>query len=692
MPSRTTALRISRSLPAPLLALALLAAVAAPGRAAAETHGINPAFMDTTCSPCKNFYQFANGAWIDTVTIPPAYMGIGAGREIYDRNQEALRRVLQQAAANAATTKDPTLRKLGVLYASCMDSARADREGWQPIAAELKSIDAILKPAELWRTFARFEILGLATPFNYQPEADPKQSTLNIAQIYQGGLGMPDRDYYFKDDPKSQATRTEYQAHVARTFQLLGESETAAHADADRVVKLETALAESSMTRVAQRDPDAIYHKMSASALKDLAPTVDWSGYFKAVGNPDLAKAGAQLDVSQPGFVKRLDALMRTTPIEDWRAYLRWQLASAASPWLSKPFFDESFSFLSHLSGAKEPLPRWKRAAATVDQAMGEALGKAYVEQEFPASSKARMLELVDNLQATLGERIASRPWMSEATKKQATIKLGAILKKIGYPDTWRDYSALVVDPAAPAVTNLLNSQEFEARRQRNQIGQKVDRMEWGMSPPTVNAYYNPTNNEIVFPAGILRPPQFDPQADDAVNYGAIGMVIGHEITHGFDDEGRRYDAQGNLKEWWTADDAKKFKERAQRVVDEYDGFVAVDTLHVNGELTLGENIADLGGITIAYYAYQRSLRGKPRPPDIGGFTPEQRFFLGYAQAWRNKLRPEILRLRTLTDEHSPPFYRVIGALSNMPEFAKAFGCKPGDAMVRDESVRAEIW
>jgi putative endopeptidase len=404
-----------------------------------------------------------------------------------------------------------------------------------------------------------------------------------------------------------------------------------------------------------------------------------------------LAKPDAKLDVSMPSFVRQVNALVESQPLEDWMAYLTAHVTSNAAPWLSQAFFDESFRFTSKLTGAQAPLPRWKRSAAAVDNGMGEALGKAYVAMMFPPSSKAKMLEMVNNLQATLREHILSREWMDKSTKQAAVKKLDKVLKKIGYPDTWRDYTALAIDADAPGITNLMHARQFEAERENQQVGKPVDRAEWGMTPPTVNAYYNPLINEIVFPAGILMPPQFDPKAPDAVNYGAIGMVIGHEMTHGFDDEGRQYDADGNLKDWWTADDSKKFDARADKVVQQYNGFVAVDTLHVNGKLTLGENLADLGGITIAYYAFERSMKGKPRTT-IEGFTPEQLFFLGCAQGWRRKLRPEVDRLRTLTDPHSPAQFRVNGPLSNFPEFAKAFGCKTGNPMVRDDSVRAEIW
>ena len=431
---------------------------------------------------------------------------------------------------------------------------------------------------------------------------------------------------------------------------------------------------------------------MTVRELQALAPAIDWGGFFTAVGVPALAPGDAALDVSQPAFIRLVGARLADLPLDEWRLYLRWQLANAAAPTLSRAFFDEDFQFQRVLRGVQEPLPRWKRCAAATDDAMGEALGKAYVAGEFSAGAKAHVLEIVNNLQAALADRIQRLDWMSDSTKVQALGKLGTVLKKIGYPDTWRDYSALEARGSWPYGENVLRAREFEQQRQLAKVGHPVDRTEWGMTPPTVNAYYNPSFNEIVFPAGILQPPYFDPAVDDAVNYGAIGAVIGHEMTHGFDDQGRQFDAQGNLRDWWTATDARRFTERAQRVVAQFAGYVAVDTFHINGQLTLGENIADQGGLTIAYHAFEKSLEGKPRPPDIDGFTPEQRFFLGFAQGWRNLTRPQALRLRTLTDPHSPPRWRVNGSVSNLTEFARAFGCKAGDGMVRPDSVRAEVW
>jgi len=654
--------------------------------------GVSRSYLDTTCAPCKDFFQFANGRWLASATIPAAYASTGVGRELDDRNEDALRQVLEGSVAAADTARDPTVRKLGAFYGSCMDSLEADRVGIAPIAEELGHIDAIRTTADLQGEVARLVELQIFAPFYFAAEADPKESSRNIGQLYQAGLGLPDRDYYLKTDPASDSLRQTYVAHVARTLVLLGTPTARARSDAQHVMQLETALAESSMTLVAQRDPNAVYHKMSVHELQVLAPGLDWAAFFTALGVPALGTPGATLDVSQPAFLHLVSAATASVSLDDWRAYLRWQLADAMAPTLGRAFFNEAFQFQRVLRGVEEPLPRWKRCAQAADDAMGQALGKVYVAREFPPAAKARVLDMVNHLQAALADRIRRLTWMSDSTKAQAFIKLQAVLKKIGYPDTWRDYSALETRRAWPYAVNALHARTFEQRRQLAKIGHPVDRTEWQMTPPTVNAYYGPPFNEIVFPAGILQPPFFDPAADDATNYGAIGAVIGHEMTHGFDDSGRQFDAQGNLRDWWTAEDARRFTERAHRVVVQFDSYVAIDTFHVNGALTLGENIADLGGLTIAYYAFEQTLAGKSRPPDIDGFTPEQRFFVAFAQSWRSLTRPETVRLRVLTDPHSPPRWRVNGPVSDMPEFASAFGCPQGDPMRRPDSVRAEVW
>jgi predicted metalloendopeptidase len=681
---------------AALAAIALLLAVPAAAPAQPES-GINRSYMDSECSPCKDFYRYANGAWLDTAELPPAYNSIGAGREMADRNQAVLLQVLERTAAGIETEKDPTVRKVGQLYAVLMDSARADREGVKALAGELAFIDAMKTPRDVQRALERYALhgggwfTGSTAPIRLQPEVDPKNSRMTIAQLWQGGLGLPDRDYYFRDDPKSVEQRALYVEAIGRLLALAGAPEAEAKAQAEAVMALETALAESSLTRLQMRDPHLLYNKVTVKQLGLLAPNLDWPAFFTNTGLPALARPDAEVDASMPGFLAQFSAQMQATPMETWRAYFRWTILRRAAGWLGKDAEAIQFALMRAFTGQMEPLPRWKRATQAVDGYMGEALGKAYVATEFPPSSKQRMLEMVANLKAAMRERIESRPWMSAETKKQAAKKLDAIIEKIGYPDKWRDYSKLAIDPAKPAVANLIAAQQHEARWQLDMIGKAPDRTLWGMSPPTVNAYYNPSFNEIVFPAGILQPPQFDPRADEAVNYGGIGMVIGHEVTHGFDDEGRKYDAEGNLKDWWTEEDGKNFEALAAKVVGQYDGYIGVDTLHVNGRLTLGENIADLGGLTVAYHAWKRSLKGKPAPV-IDGWTGEQRFFLGYAQAWRRKYRPETTRQQVLTDPHSPAVWRVNGPVANMPEFRAAFGCKDGDALVRSGDSQIGIW
>uniref|UniRef100_A0A832I4U1 M13 family peptidase n=1 Tax=Eiseniibacteriota bacterium TaxID=2212470 RepID=A0A832I4U1_UNCEI len=684
--------------PLPRAAAAVAAIALLPALAFAQAQsGIHRAFMDPECSPCKDFYRYANGAWLDRTEIPPAYNVVGAGREMVDRNQAVLHRVLERTAANVASEKDPAIRKVGHLYAVLMDSARADREGVRALSEELAFIDAMKTPQDVQRALERYALhgggwfTGATAPIRLQPEADPRNSRMTIAQLWQGGLGLPDRDFYFRTDPRSVEQRRVYVEAIGRMLALAGAPEEQAKAQADAVMALETALAESSLTRLQMRDPHLLYNKITVKELGRLAPNIDWPAFFTHVGLPALARPTAEVDASMPGFLRQFSAQMAAVPMDTWRAYFRWTVLRRAAGWLGKDAEAIQFALMKTFTGQQEMLPRWKRATQAVDAYLGEALGKAYVASEFPPSSKKRMLEMVANLKRAMAERIASRPWMSAETKKQAKRKLDAIVEKIGYPDKWRDYGKLEIDPSKSAVANLIAAQKHDARWQLDMIGRAPDRTLWGMSPPTVNAYYNPSFNEIVFPAGILQPPQFDPNADEAVNYGGIGMVIGHEITHGFDDEGRKYDADGNLRDWWTAEDGRRFEALAGKVVEQYDGYLGVDTLRVNGRLTLGENIADLGGLTIAYHAWKLSLKGRPAPV-IDGWTGEQRFFLGYAQAWRRKYRPESVRQQLLTDPHSPAEWRVNGPVSNMPEFRAAFGCKEGDALVRAGEQQIVIW
>jgi putative endopeptidase len=503
----------------------------------------------------------------------------------------------------------------------------------------------------------------------------------------QGGLGLPDRDYYTRTDDKSKQLLQQYQEHVAKMLQLAGDDVAKASAEAKSIVELETRLAESSMTRVDRRDPDKTYHKMNRTELQALTPDWSWGDYFQTIGYTNIDA----VDVTAPKFFETMSQALKDIPLDTWKIYFRWHLLNSNATFLSEPFVDENFNFNGRvLQGTKELLPRWKRCVSATDRQLGEALGQIYVQKYFPPAAKARALELVNNLTAALRDDLQTLPWMGDETRKQAVAKLAAFTRKIGYPDKWRDYSPYSVD-RGPYVLNQMRGSQFEFKRDLDKIGKPVDRGEWGMSPPTVNAYYRSVMNEIVFPAGILQPPFFDPNADDASNYGAIGSVIGHEMTHGFDDSGRKFDGQGNLRDWWTAEDAKNFEERAACVEKQFDAFVVQDDLHENGKLELGESIADLGGLNLAYRALQKAEKGK-KPALIGGLTADQRFFLGFAQVWASNDRPEFERLIVNTDPHPLSRFRAIASPSNMPQFAAAFGCKPGDAMARPAGVRCQIW
>jgi putative endopeptidase len=670
------------------LAAAMLAAAAASTAAvrapAAVARGA-VACADTTGLACRDFYTFANQAWLDSTRIPAIYPAWGAFYELQEHNETVLKAVLEDAASLRADASNPYAR-LGTYYATCMDSAGAESAGAAPLRAELARIDAAATPAGLAAEAGRLRRLQASPLFSVYGAQDDKASTHEVLTMSQSGVGLPDRDYYLKTDSASVALRGEYVAHVGRVLRLVGEPPAQAQSDAQTILRIETELARASMTRVQQRDPNLIYHKLSMAQVRALAPNFDWTAFLRETGAP----AVDSVLVRQPDFIAAVGRLLRTVPAADWRAYFRWHLANAEAPRLSSAFVNEDFAFRKRFTGATELQPRWKRCLAETDNGLGEMLGEAYVQRAFPPAAKARANEMVRNLRAALAERIRGLAWMSDGTRQQALAKLDAFQQKIGYPDRWRDYSALQVRPGAFAA-NAIEAERFEFDRQMRKIGRPVDRTEWGMTPPTVNAYYNPTMNEIVFPAGILQPPFFDPNADDATNYGAMGAVIGHEATHGFDDQGRQYDAAGNLRDWWTAEDAARYTAQAERIVNQFGGYTAVDTLHLNGRLTAGENIADLGGLTIAYAALQKAMEGRPRTT-IGGFTPEQRFFLGWAHVWRELRRPEYQRMLTTIDPHSPSQWRVNGPLSNMPEFAQAFGCKAGDPMVRADSVRVRIW
>ncbi len=563
--------------------------------------------------------------------------------------------------------------------------------GIKPLQPWFDKIAALKSNADLPALLADLHSNGVGALFAVFVTADEKNSETDIAQFYQGGLGLPDRDYYTKTDDASKKLLAAYQEHVTKMFTLLGDAPDVAAAEAKSVVNFETELAKASKTRVQLRDPEGNYHKMTVDELAKAAPGFDWKAYFTALGAPEPGG----LDVKQPEFAARVAELVKTTPPDDLKTYLRWHLAHSTAPLLSKAFVDENFAFFgTTLTGAKENLPRWKRVLHAVDEGVGEALGQLYVEKNFPPEAKARALTMINDLKAVLRERLTNLEWMGPDTRTAALKKLDAFGVKVGYPDKWRDYSALSIS-RQPFVLNVLAANLFETKRQVAKIGRPVDKSEWGMTPPTVNAYYNPSRNEIVFPAGILQPPFFSATADDAVNYGGMGAVIGHEMTHGFDDQGRQYDAQGNLKNWWTDDDLKRFKERSEKVVAQFSGYEPLPGMHVNGELTQGENIADLGGSKIAFFALEKALdRQGPdaRAKKIDGFTPEQRFFLSWAQVWRVNMRPEMARVRLNTDPHSPGQFRCNGPLSNLVEFQKAFNIPDGAPMVRPAAEKVLIW
>ena len=647
------------------------------------TRGIELAHLDRSVRPCDDFFRFANGTWLSTAVIPPGERGWGASAEIRDRNQAVLKVLLEEAAGDGQARGTPR-QKVGALFAAGMDEAGIERAGTAPMAEDLARIDALRDARALPALLAGLHAGRVFPAFLATVLPDAKDSRRPLFQIQQAGLGLPDRDYYLNGDDRSRDLRERYRAHVARLLELLGHRD--ASRDAETVLRLETRLAQASMSKVDQRDPYRVYNPRSVADLGAEAPGPDWSAYLGALGvREELVNA------RQPEFLRELAAMAGGESPMDWRTYLRWQLVHARAPYLPRAFEDEDFDFFHRiLLGVPEQHPRWKRVLEVVDQRIGEALGQLYVERAFPAEAKHKVLDLAEDLRAALGERIRALDWMTGPTKEQALRKLAAFRVKMGYPDQWRDYSALEIDCSDPYATNVARADAFEMRRTLAKLGKPVDRDEWRMSPPTVNAYYMSSYNEIVFPAGILQPPLFDPDADDAVNYGAIGMVIGHEMTHGFDDSGSKFDWDGNLTEWWTAEDRSEYTARTELVVRQFDTCAPLPGEPVNGRLTLGENIADLGGLKIAFTAFQRSARA--RAEDVDGFTPEQRFFLGCAQAWRSLLRDEAMRVRLATDPHSPAEFRVNGPLSNLPEFFDAFGCEGGSAMRRDEEVRPAIW
>jgi putative endopeptidase len=649
---------------------------------------IDQSNFDTSVKPSDDFFLYANGGWIKRTEIPPEFSRWGSFSQLIEHNNDALHQIAEKAAKTKST--DPTTQKVGDYYASGMNEQTIEAMKTKPLQDELTTIDSMKNQQDVLKEIAHLHMIGVNAFFTFGSGQDDKDSTHEIAQAVQGGLGMPDRDYYTKTDEASKKLRDQYRAHVTKMLTLLGEQPDNADADARKILALESALAQASRTRVGLRDPQKNYNKMTWAAFQLLTPNWNWANYFKEIG---LTNSG-EVDVHQPDFFKEMSAVFAATMVEDSKAYLRWHLINGTASALSSDFVNEDFNFKEKtLRGTQQIKPRWKRVITSEDGEIGEALGKLYVAQYFPPAAKARALELINNLKEALNDRIKTLEWMDEPTKKAALEKLAAFQVKIGYPEKWRDYSTLRID-RGPFVLNELRAENFEAKRELNKIGKPVDRTEWEMTPPTVNAYYNPKMNEIVFPAGILQPPFFYANADDAVNYGGIGAVIGHEMTHGFDDQGRQYDKVGNLTDWWSPQSAEEFRKRAQAVVNQYNEYQPLPGLHVNGELTLGENIADIGGVKLAYAALQKALAKHPEEQNkkIDGFTPEQRFFLAFAGIWRQKIRDEDQKLRLNTDPHSPGHFRVNGPLSDLPEFATAFNIPDGSAMVRPADKRVNIW
>jgi putative endopeptidase len=647
---------------------------------------IDPANMDTTVRPQDDFYHYANGMWIKNNPIPGSEVRWGAFNELQDNSYKKLKVLLEEASA-ANAKKGTNEQKVGDFFATAMDSAAIEKQGLSTLTDELNLVSGIKTKDDVLAVAAQLQRKALAPMFTFYVYQDQKNSSAYIPYVDQGGLTLPDRDYYVNNDARSKEIRTAFVSHLEKMFTLMGDEANAAKANAQTIVRLETRLAKASKTRVELRDPQANYNKMTVAEVNKITPNIDWAKHFDRL---KLAKSESFI-VGQPKFLAELDKMIATENIDAWKTYLRWHLVASLADNLNNAFVQESFSFNGKvMNGAKEMKPRWKRVLGDIDNAMGEALGEVYVKKYFSDDAKKRCLEMVNNMQAVYRERIQKLDWMTDSTKTQAIAKLDVFITKIGYPDKFKDYSKLEIDRSSYA-RNVLKANEFAFDQMINKLGKPVDKTEWGMSPYTVNAYYNPTINEIVFPAGILQFPFFDPQADDAVNYGGIGAVIGHEMTHGFDDQGCQYDKEGNLKNWWTPTDEKCFKEKTTVLVNQYNAYTVLDTVHVNGELTLGENIADLGGISIAYDAFKRTAQGKANEK-IDGFTADQRFFFGWAQVWRQNITKENLMQRIITDPHSPGQYRSNGPLSNMVEFYEAFGVKEGDKMWRPEAERLKVW
>ena len=685
----------TRTVPCAALLVALTALAAAPPPAAAQdrplaelpqTPSLDVASMDRSADPCVDFYQYSCGGWIANNPIPADKSSWSQYGKLYNENQAYLWGLLEEAAKPGAD-RPAADDQLGDYFAACMDEATVDAAGAKPIAGDLAAIAALDAKSGLAALVARLQ-LGIGDRgmmFSFGSAQDYGDASQVIAEARAGGLGLPDRDDYLDTDDRSKEVRQRYVEHVAEMLALLGEPAGQALADAHSVMAIETRLAAASLTRVERRDPAKVYHRMSPEELQQLTPSFDWSAYLAAAGIPGIDA----VNVTQPDFYRAVETLIGGKSLDDWKTYLRWHLVDAAAPYLSAPFVSADFEFNGHfLRGAKEMEPRWQRCVGLADRDLGESLGRLFVEHTFSPQTKAEVETMVHFIEQAMAERIAGLDWMSDATKEQARAKLDAMRNKIGYPAHWRDYSSIAVR-RDDFFGDVARARSFESRRQLAKIGQPVDRDEWGMTPPTVNAYYDPSMNDMNFPAGVLQPPLYDPRSDAAPNYGDTGGTIGHELTHGFDDEGSRFDAAGNLRDWWTPEDRAEFEKRAQCVVDQYAGYTVVDDIKINSKLTLGEDLADLGGEIIAFEAWKKATAGEDLEPR-DGLTPDQRFFVGFAQWACSDERPETKRLRARTNPHSPSEYRINGVVANMPQFAKAFSCKAGQPMARETVCR--VW
>ena len=651
----------------------------------AYTPSLDVASMDRSVDPCVDFYAYSCGGWMKRNPIPPDQTSWSVYGKLYEDNLNYLRSILEQASL--AKDRDAVRQKIGDYYAACLDEATVEKLSAKPMQPELAAIAALKSVRDIAPLAARLHLAGDSLLFGSGSQQDPDDSDAEIVVVTQGGLGLPDRDYYTQDDARSKEIRERYVQHVQKVFELIGDPPAAAKQEADTILRIETSLAKTSLTQVERRDPYKITHKMKVGDLDKLAPNFDWTAYFTAGQVP----AFDVLNVATPGFFKELNSQLAAVSLADWKNYLRFHVANSRARYLSSAFVNENFDFYrKYLRGAQEMKPRWKRCVEYVDEQLGEALGQEYVRKTFPPELKAATLKMTLEIEDAMAMRIQQLDWMSPATKQQALNKLHSIRNKVGYPDKWRDYSSVII-VGDDFYGNAQRATEFEGHRQFNKVGKPVDRAEWQITPPTVDAYYDPQMNDINFPAGVLQPPLYDARMDDAPNYGNTGATIGHELTHGFDDEGRQYDAKGNLKDWWTAQDATQFVKHADCVVDQYATYVVVDDIHLNSKLTEGEDVADLGGTILAYIAWKDADKNM-QLTHRDGLTPEQRFFVGFAQWACENDRPEDLRVRAITDPHSPAKYRINGVVVNVPELGAAFGCKPGSPMVKPTDKVCKVW